>query len=673
MNETIGEGSDNTDGECSSQRKRIRQPSKKIIKRRRQVTVCLTCARRRVKCDKQKPRCGQCKYVNAVCKYAEPSAEESDKRHVDGADCEKTTEEYDEWKFMIDIGGDYKQYSVSSINWMTDLKQDKDIEIFVPAETKEMPQALAQRDIEIRNLLRKYLPIKEQVDQLIETYMYAIHPGLPIFERQYIAKEYALFWEVYEKGQPGTLGHFVCELFAMLYAAHITLDDQSKYDPETKWFTRPSKFSAQIQHYRRAVDLSLEIFQFLNRPSVRCFAAALIVQLMANRNAGIEMVIEAARLMRIAEILGLHRDPENFKSANLSYREKQFRRKLWWMVNQLDLLSSSSNGVPAITRPSQENVKLPEWHSTTEIEHVSYMINERHIILANFMRSLYQDVYEKSSTELLSGSLMEDMRSETLEKVEELKKLSYDHVEEQFLREYLEVLRDIGILSIQIQLSKTDLLYYKACHVIDSNNSEEWYRRHRDVVKAAITTIKFYLKIANDPKYLIFSWKLRMFNQFAATAELIRDIYRFPDDRINDPDERIYYAKEAINCAKRLNIGELSTSVSWQLTVLSNLADKVFKFIAEHSAKAAETALDENGLEVAKKGKVKDRQTSSGQSTEILETTVPDDDCEKYWSLPFVVQDQSEQFENIMNEFLNSSDWNADLSSYPFDTLDIVF
>src|SRR4051812_29475879 len=73
-------------------------------------------------------------------------------------------------------------------------------------------------------------------------------------------------------------------------------------------------------------------------------------------NPGREVWILLGMVIRIAQSVGLHRDPSNF---SVSPFESEMRRRLWWHIVSLDLRTGEDTGLIASCIHLTSDTKLP--------------------------------------------------------------------------------------------------------------------------------------------------------------------------------------------------------------------------------------------------------------------------------------------------------------------------
>ncbi|KAL2826804.1 fungal-specific transcription factor domain-containing protein [Aspergillus cavernicola] len=112
-----------------------------------------------------------------------------------------------------------------------------------------------------------------------------------------------------------------------------------------------------VGRFRFAVEQALSKANLLNTQSLTLMQAAVIFLNAVRRDDDTKFVWSmSALILRLAQGLGLHRDGNNF---NLKPFEAEMRRRLWWHVILLDLRSSEDHGTDAQIHDRMFDTRLP--------------------------------------------------------------------------------------------------------------------------------------------------------------------------------------------------------------------------------------------------------------------------------------------------------------------------
>ena len=212
------------------------------------------------------------------------------------------------------------------------------IYLTVPKRRKGLMAAVdpgrTQREI-IEHILGPFAPDVRQL------YFEYLHPCFPIMDEK-------TFSDLWSKDKARISSTLVCDL----YAAAISFWDNS-YTLHAH--TRPDVHFIWNQAVAALQD------DFL-APNVSTIHAALldmagrpVIQVTGN-------IVNAGRVVTLAQSLGLHRDPTLW---NATEHEKNIRVRLWWGVLIHDYWSSIGHGIPPTINPQFCDVPLPTLQSTT--------------------------------------------------------------------------------------------------------------------------------------------------------------------------------------------------------------------------------------------------------------------------------------------------------------------
>ncbi|KAK9851300.1 Fungal transcriptional regulatory protein [Penicillium brevicompactum] len=112
-----------------------------------------------------------------------------------------------------------------------------------------------------------------------------------------------------------------------------------------------------VQDCKKAVSQGLQRANLLKCQSLSTLQAA-VLSLLCCRVGGDTRLVwaESAVVIRLAQAQGVHRDGTNFR---LSPFDIEIRRRLWWHICMLDMLSSRDQGVDTQIRPEMFDTKFP--------------------------------------------------------------------------------------------------------------------------------------------------------------------------------------------------------------------------------------------------------------------------------------------------------------------------
>jgi hypothetical protein len=190
------------------------------------------------------------------------------------------------------------------------------------------------------------LPARETCEKLCDLFFATVFPLIPILHLRGFAEDVRAFWEGINEThrhdtEPGpflrTKPSFVCLLSSILFSALASasvsrltsiLGNDAELFPSNMYF---------------AAMLSATLTGFPRRPSVYSLAAYIFAQSQFIREEEFSDAPDfISTAFRIALGMGLHRDvPE----AGFTIAELETRRRLWWYILHLDVMSSASSGL----------------------------------------------------------------------------------------------------------------------------------------------------------------------------------------------------------------------------------------------------------------------------------------------------------------------------------------
>ena len=190
------------------------------------------------------------------------------------------------------------------------------------------------------------LPSKETCEKLCDIFFSSIFPLMPLLHLPSFGRDFQALWA--ETGSPiqhdaemGSLlqkkPSFICLLSSILFAS-IVSSSQSK-------LSRISKKDLDLAPERMyfIVSASATLTGFPRHPSLDALTAYLIVQSQFVREEDFSNAPDfISTAFRVALGMGLHRQ---IPSSHLSSAEIETRRRLWWYVLHLDIMSSASSGL----------------------------------------------------------------------------------------------------------------------------------------------------------------------------------------------------------------------------------------------------------------------------------------------------------------------------------------
>lgn len=335
--------------------------------------------------------------------------------------------------------------------------------LMVPKRRRGMKNALdpgrAQREI-IEQVLSPFAA------EVRKAYFDHLHPCFPVLDKE----TFLTIWEVDRDRISSTL---VCDLYAsalQVWGRSAALCRQVRPDPHFIW----NQAVAALQDDFMAPTISTvhaAVLDLLGRP---------VIGVTGN-------IVNAGRIVTLAQSLGLHRDPSSWKATE---HEKRVRVNLWWGVLIHDYWSSIGHGTPPTINPQYHDVPIPTCSIETRIGTEPLHFAQSHdtfIHLCKLSRILGDMLPLVYSLQETSGDILRRLRKT---------ECALDDWEVE-LPEHLQRIRtDPGIvnglsnlhfayLSLRVLLCR---LYYKAA-LGDSNKSSEARRYYLAMLRRAASEV----------------------------------------------------------------------------------------------------------------------------------------------------------------------------------------
>ncbi|KAL2795097.1 fungal-specific transcription factor domain-containing protein [Aspergillus keveii] len=190
-----------------------------------------------------------------------------------------------------------------------------------------------------------YVPTKRQSHILYKGFMSGIHAISPVIHPPTVLRQYNAFWDWYDSssysGESCPDPSFIPLLYAVWYGGSVTVSLRT-IKAEFSGFTR----TALSKTYNDQVTRWLAKVAFPRSPSLQGLAAYLLVQtILSKEEEPLTSSLFVSLAMRVAQTMGLHRDPANF---GISPAEAECRRRMWWHIVHMDGVVSMSSGLPPL-------------------------------------------------------------------------------------------------------------------------------------------------------------------------------------------------------------------------------------------------------------------------------------------------------------------------------------
>ncbi|KAL5339900.1 hypothetical protein BJX70DRAFT_362797 [Aspergillus crustosus] len=195
-----------------------------------------------------------------------------------------------------------------------------------------------------------HIPTKRQSHLLFKGFMSGVHAISPIVHPPTVLTHYNAFWDWYDSssysGAPCPEPSFIPLLYAIWYGGSVTISIRT-IKAEFGGATR----AVLSKTYNDQVTRWLTKTSFPRNPTLHGLAAYLLVQtILAKEEEPLTSSLFVSLAMRVAQTMGLHRDPANF---GIGASEAECRRRMWWHIVHMDGVVSMSSGLPPLV--NEEN------------------------------------------------------------------------------------------------------------------------------------------------------------------------------------------------------------------------------------------------------------------------------------------------------------------------------
>ncbi|KAL4977395.1 fungal-specific transcription factor domain-containing protein [Aspergillus desertorum] len=189
------------------------------------------------------------------------------------------------------------------------------------------------------------MPTRRQSHILYKGFMSGIQAVSPVVHPPTVLSHYNAFWDWYDSGsysgQSCPDPSFIPLLYAIWCGGSVTISLRA-IKAEFGGATR----AALSKAYNDQVTRWLTKTSFLRSPSLQGLAAYLLTQtILIKEEEPLTSSLFVSLAMRVAQTMGLHRDPANF---GISPLEAESRRRMWWHIVHMDGVVSMSSGLPPL-------------------------------------------------------------------------------------------------------------------------------------------------------------------------------------------------------------------------------------------------------------------------------------------------------------------------------------
>ena len=196
------------------------------------------------------------------------------------------------------------------------------------------------------------LPSRPICDNLLQGYVWNFHPVIPIVHIPTLLEEYKLFWENHKDSLLLTAMPSIPLIIAVLFAGAVVCTSRDGFDSQMQ--------KAWAVSLHRTASESLRLSSFPRTPTIESLTAYIILQGTFMREE--EPLVTCSFIgvaVRVAQMLGLHKDAMHFSSNAPLQITAEIRRRVWWHIFSFDVLVATAAGLPPLIDRSSFDVALP--------------------------------------------------------------------------------------------------------------------------------------------------------------------------------------------------------------------------------------------------------------------------------------------------------------------------
>jgi hypothetical protein len=201
-------------------------------------------------------------------------------------------------------------------------------------------------------LVADNLPDRNCCDSLVEAFIWNYHPVAPVIHVPTFKQAYEKFWASHVGKQPTSASKILPLIFAVIFAGCVVCSNKTF---EAYFWGREQREVAS--HLHRLARKALQLSHFPRVPTIESLSAYMIVEgTWMREEEPLSTCAFVGVAVRVAQILGLNKDPGCFKSLDPVTAE--VRRRLWWHVFHVDVLVAMASGLPPLIDRNSFDVRM---------------------------------------------------------------------------------------------------------------------------------------------------------------------------------------------------------------------------------------------------------------------------------------------------------------------------
>lgn len=186
-------------------------------------------------------------------------------------------------------------------------------------------------------------PPKSFCDTALKWYFRGYHPLVPLVHVPSFRKEYGNFWGSFEarRQNRASLISFATLLLSFLYAGVFVSDE------EPPLILPGLEAGETLVQLNRLTTRAMKLAKFPYSPTLDTLRAYMVQQAVRMREEEPLTTIAFVGLsLRVANMLGLHKDPRHF--PQIGKIEGEVRRRTWWQLVHIDVCLAVAAGLPPL-------------------------------------------------------------------------------------------------------------------------------------------------------------------------------------------------------------------------------------------------------------------------------------------------------------------------------------
>ncbi|KAF2849385.1 hypothetical protein T440DRAFT_135906 [Plenodomus tracheiphilus IPT5] len=391
-----------------------------------------------------------------------------------------------------------------------------------------------------KTLLPHHLPSKSLADKLVAHYWVAVHIIAKCLHKPTFERHYEKFWTNVNAGiEPRN--SFQAVLFAVMLSAVVSMPE----DKVSAEFHIDKQ--SLVDNFREGTEAALSRANFLRTTKLETIQAFVMYLIPLCRN-DISRAHSAltGSLIRLAECMGLHRDPTGYSSSPV---EIQTRRLIWHHICFLDIRTYEGTGPRPQIRPDDYDTRFPLNIDDDELERaekgdrtVDVTVDRKHITDVTITRIRFE-CYEMQRFLWHERPKMEQKRQGGERKVTITSMLArvnaFMAAQQKKWVPVLDMSNPAHVLGSEMYGIVSNKLYVIVLQKYMSTDKRKMPDRLRQIILSASTLIlEHSANIERQPELATWSWYVGALHQFQVALILLNELYTGP--RESAMEERVW-------------------------------------------------------------------------------------------------------------------------------------